>query len=50
MDQATIDKVGKGIKIFGVVLFVLCAGGLIWSLFRPPVTSGPMPEVPTQSP
>lgn len=34
------------IKIFGAVLFVLCAAGLIWSLTRPAVTTGPMPPEP----
>jgi len=38
-------KVATGLKIFGAVLFVLCLGGLIWSLFRPAVTHGPpVPE------
>lgn len=37
---------GKAIKIFGAVLFVACAGALIWSLFRPAVTHGPMPPEP----
>jgi hypothetical protein len=32
---------GIGIKVFGVVMFVVCTGLLIWSLFRPPVTDGP---------
>ena len=50
MDQATANKIGVGIKVFGVVLFVVCLGGLIWSLFRSPVTTEPMPEVPVQLP
>jgi hypothetical protein len=37
-------KFGTGIKIFGAVLAVVCIGGLIWSLFRKPVTKGPMPD------
>lgn len=37
---------GRGIKIFGAVLFVLCAAGLIWSLTRPAITHGPMPPEP----
>lgn len=37
---------GKGIKVFGAVLFVLCAAGLVWSLTRPAITHGPMPEPP----
>lgn len=42
------QKVSLGIKIFGVVMFVVCGGALIWSLFRPPVTTGPMPPMPVQ--
>lgn len=42
------EKVALGIKIFGAVLFAVCAAGLIWSLFRPAVTTGPMPEMPLQ--
>lgn len=37
-------KFATGIKVFGVVLLVVCLGGLIWSLFRKPVTTGPMPD------
>jgi hypothetical protein len=37
---------GTGIKVFGIVLFVVCGGALIWSLFQPPVTEGPMPPEP----
>jgi hypothetical protein len=37
---------GKGIKIFGAVLFVVCAAALIWSLTRPAITHGPMPPEP----
>lgn len=40
------QKISLGIKIFGGVLFVICLGGLIWSLFRPAVTDGPMPPEP----
>lgn len=46
MEQAKIDKIGKGVTIFGAILFVFCLGAFIFSLTRPPVTSGPMPEVP----
>lgn len=46
MDQETINKLGLATKIFGAVLFVVCAGALIWSLFRPAVTEGPMPPEP----
>jgi len=45
-----IKKLGLGIKIFGIVLMVLCGGALVWSLFRPPVTTGPMPNYPTEQP
>jgi hypothetical protein len=48
MNQSTIDKVAIGIKVFGAVLFAVCLGALIWSLFRPPVTDGPMPPDPWQ--
>lgn len=41
-------KVATGIKAFGVVMFVVCAGLLIWSLFRPAITTGPMPPDPTE--
>lgn len=41
MDQKTIDKVAKGIKIFGAILFTVCLGLAIWSLTRPPVLDGP---------
>lgn len=37
---------GKGIKIFGAVLFAVCLGALVWSLFRPAVKDGPMPPEP----
>jgi len=43
------DRLGKyavWIKVFGAVMFALCAAGLIWSLFRPAVTHGPMPPEP----
>lgn len=46
MEQSTIDKVALGIKIFGGVLFAVCLGAIIWSLTRPPVTTGPMPPDP----
>ena len=46
MDQKTIDKLALGTKIFGGVLFAVCLGAIIWSLFRPPVTTGPMPPEP----
>jgi len=36
----------KAIKVFGAALFVFCLGALIWSLTRPPVTTGPMPPEP----
>jgi hypothetical protein len=38
---------GVAIKVTGVVMFVVASGLLIWSLFRPPVTTGPMPPEPT---
>jgi hypothetical protein len=38
------NKVKYGIIIFGVALFVFCLSALVWSLFRKPVTDGPMPE------
>jgi hypothetical protein len=41
-----LAKYGTAIKVFGAVLFAVCAGGLIWSLFRPAVTHGPMPPEP----
>jgi hypothetical protein len=41
-----LAKYGTAIKIFGAVLFALCAAGIIWSLFRPAVTHGPMPPEP----
>jgi hypothetical protein len=44
MDQSTIDKLGLATKIFGAVLFVTLLGAMIWSLTRPPVTEGPMPD------
>jgi len=34
------------IKVFGAVLFTVCLGGIIWSLFRPAVKTGPMPPEP----
>jgi len=46
MEQEKINKIGKGVVIFGTVLFIFCLGAFIFSLTRPPVTSGPMPEVP----
>lgn len=40
-------KVATGIRIFGVIFFVVALGVLIWSLFRPPVTKGPeLPDPP----
>lgn len=39
-------KISLGIKVFGGVLFAVCLGLLIWSLFRPAVTTGPMPPEP----
>lgn len=48
MEQQSIDKVALGLKIFGAVMFAVCLGGLIWSLFRPPVTDGPMPPDPVE--
>jgi len=41
-----IPAVSTGIKVFGAVLFAVCLGALIWSLFRPAVTDGPMPPEP----
>jgi hypothetical protein len=35
---------GTIIKVFGAVLFAVCLGAIIWSLTRPPVTNGPMPD------
>lgn len=37
---------------FGAVLFAVCLGGLVWSLFQPPVTKNlPLPEpAPMQKP
>jgi len=32
MNQETIDKLAKGIKIFGAILGVVCVVGLIWSM------------------
>lgn len=46
MDQKTIDRLALGTKIFGGVLFTVCLVALIWSLFRPAVTEGPMPPEP----
>ena len=40
------DRVAKGIRIFGAVLFVLVLGAFIWSMCRPPVTTGPQPTLP----
>lgn len=37
---------GKGIKIFGAILFVTCGVALIWSLTRPAVKDGPTPPEP----
>ncbi len=44
MEQSTIDKLSLATKIFGGVLFVVLLAGMIWSLTRPPVTEGPMPD------
>lgn len=44
MTQDTINKLGLATKIFGAVLFVACLGALVWSLFQPAVTTGPMPD------
>lgn len=44
MDQSTINKLGLAVKIFGFVLFVALLAGLVWSLTRPPITEGPMPD------
>lgn len=46
MANDPLPWLGKGIKIFGVVMIVVCGGALIWSLFRPAVTHGPMPPEP----
>jgi hypothetical protein len=46
MNQSEINKVSKVLMIFGGVLFVFCLGAFIFSLTRPPVTSGPIPEIP----
>lgn len=35
---------GTILKIFGATLFVVLLGAIIWSLTRPPVTHGPMPD------
>lgn len=43
-------KLSLAIKIFGITLIVCCAGAIVWSLFRPPVTTGPMPGYPNESP
>lgn len=40
------NKVALGLKIFGATLFAVCLGLFIWSLTRPPVTTGPMPPAP----
>lgn len=40
------SKISLGIKVFGAVLFAVCLGLLVWSLFRPPVKDGPMPPDP----
>lgn len=37
------DKIGLGVKVFGAVLFAICIGCLVWSVYHP-VTSGPMPD------
>lgn len=42
----TMAKYGTAIKIFGAVMFVVCGGLLVWSLFRPAVKDGPMPPEP----
>lgn len=34
MDQNTINKVALGVRIFGIILGVVAAGGLIYSLFH----------------
>lgn len=44
MTQDTINKLGLATKIFGLVLVVACGAALIWSLTRPAVTDGPMPD------
>jgi len=41
-----LAKYGTAIKVFGAVLFALCAAGLLWSLFRPAVKEGPPPPEP----
>jgi cbb3-type cytochrome oxidase subunit 3 len=38
------EKVKKGIQIFGIVLFVLCLGGLLWSIFKPGANAPLTPE------
>ena len=45
MDQETSDKIGRGVQIFGAILFVFCLGAFVYSVIHP-VTSGPMPEKP----
>lgn len=47
MDQPTINKVKTGIQIFGVVMGIVAVTAFIWSLTRPAVTTGPMPEAPS---
>lgn len=46
MANDPLPWLGKGIKIFGAVLFVVCAAALAWSLTRPAVKDGPMPPEP----
>ena len=38
------DLPKKAILIYGAILFAVAAGLLIYSMFRKPVTNGPMPD------
>lgn len=40
-------KVATGIKIFGVVMAILVAICIVYSLTHTPVTDGPEPPMPT---
>lgn len=41
MEQKTLNRIKIGIITFGVVLAVVLTSLFVWSLTRPPVTTGP---------
>lgn len=46
MDMLPKETAGRILVGTGAALFVAALATLIWSLFQPPVTNGPMPEIP----